>query len=125
MAVPTVQTIESGNRNHIIHVIGEADVAGGTLVDVSTLTASTRGDAVTGVSLYRAQYETDATIKLDWDADADVTFFVAPPGTDTKCYRDIGGIVNNSGTGKTGDVLIPAPAGASNYTMTLWFRKKY
>lgn len=125
MTVPTVQVIESGNRNHIIHVVGEADVVGATIVDVSGLTASTTGEAVTAVSLYRIQYETDATIKLDWDATANVTFFVAPPGTDTKSYRDIGGIVNNSGTGKTGDVLIPTPAGASNYTMTLWFRKKY
>lgn len=125
MTVPTVQVIETGDRNHIIHVIGETDTVGGTLVDVSTLVANSSGDAVTAVSLYRVQYETDATIKLDWDATADVTFFVAPPGTDTKCYKDIGGISNNAGAGKTGDVIIPTPAGVSNYTMTLWFRKKY
>jgi len=125
MAVPTVQVIQSGDRNHIIHVVGEADVAGATIVDVSALAASSSGDAVTAVSLYRLKYSTDATIMLDWDATANVTFEVLPPGQDDFDYKSIGGIVNNAGAGKTGDVLIPVPAGASNYTMTLWFRKKY
>lgn len=125
MAVPTIQVIESGERNHVIHVIGEADVVGGTIVDVSALAANSKGEAVTSVRLDRIQYDTDATIKLDWDANADVTFMVVPVGQDTKCYKDIGGINNNAGAGVTGDVLIPTPTGASNYTMTLWFTKKY
>ncbi len=125
MAAPVVQTLESGDRNLVIHVIGEADTVGATIVDVSTLAASTRGDAVVAVRLDRIQYTTDATIKLDWDADTNLTFQVLAPGQDDKDYRYTGGIPNNAGTGVTGDVLIPAPAGASNYTMTLWFRKKY
>lgn len=125
MAAPTIQILDSGDRNHVIHVIGIADVAGGTLVDLSTLSPSSNGSLVTDVRLDRVQYDTDATVLINWDATADVTFFIAPPGQDTKCYKDIGGINNNAGTGKTGGVVIPAPAGASNYTMTLWFRKKY
>ena len=125
MAAPVVQVLESADRNHVIHVIGEADTVGGTIVDVSVLAASTRGDAVVAVRLDRIQYSTDATVKLDWDADTDLTFQVLAPGQDDKDYRYTGGIPNNAGVGKTGDVLIPAPAGASNYNMTLWFRKKY
>lgn len=125
MAAPVVQILESADRNHIIHVIGEADITGGTLVDVSALAASTRGDAVTSVRLDRIQYSTDATVLLDWDANTDVTFQVLAPGQDDKDYSHTGGIPNNAGAGVTGDVLIPTPAGASNYTMTLWFRKKY
>lgn len=124
MAAPVVQVLENGDRNYVIHVIGEADVAGGTIVDVSTLTNSA-GETCTKVRLDKIQYETDATVKLDWDATADVTFFVAPPGQDTKSYREFGGINNNAGAGVTGDVLIPAPAASANYTMTLWFRKKF
>lgn len=125
MAAPVVQTLNDSERNLVIHVIGEADVTGGTIVDISTLNANTRFGVPTSLRLDRIQYETDATIKFDWDANTNVTFFVAPPGTDTKAYRDIGGIPNNAGTGVTGDVLIPAPAGASNYTATLWFTKKF
>ena len=125
MAAPVTQVLESGDRNHVIHVIGEADTVGGTIVDVSALATSTRGDVVTSVKLDKIQYSTDATIKLDWDATADVTFQVLAPGQDNKDYRYTGGIPNNAGAGVTGDVLVPAPAGAANYEMTLWFRKKY
>lgn len=125
MAVPTVQVLEDGERNYTIHVVGEADVAGAKIVDVSTLSANTRYGVPTQLRLDRIQYETSATIKFDWDATAGVTFFVAPPGMDTKDYRDEGGINNNAGAGKTGDVVIPAPAGAADYTATLWFTKKF
>lgn len=125
MAAPVVQVLEDGERNYTIHVIGEADVTGGTIVDVSTLSANTRFGVPTQLRLDRIQYATDATIKFDWDADTDITFFVAPPGEDTFDYRDEGGINNNAGTGKTGDVLIPAPAAAADYTATLWFTKKF
>lgn len=125
MAAPVVQILESGNRNHVIHVIGENDTTGGTIVDVSALAASTRDGAVVEVRLDRIQYSTDATVNLDWDATVNLTFQVLAPGQDDKDYRYTGGIPNNAGAGKTGDVLVPLPAGASNYNMTLWFRKKY
>ncbi len=125
MAAPVSQVLESGDRNHVIHVVGIADVTGGTIVDVSALAVNSQNEAVTSVRLDRVDWKTDATVELQWDATADLTFLVLPPGQEDTDYRRYGGLNNNSGAGKTGDVLIPAPAGASNYTMTLWFRKKY
>lgn len=125
MAAPVVQTLVDGDRKFSIHVVGEADTTGGTIVDVSALAANSLGQAVTTVRLDKIQYETDATVKLQWDATVDVTFFVAPPGQDVKDYWREGGINNNAGAGVTGDVIIPAPAASANYTMTLDFTKKY
>lgn len=125
MAAPTIQVIESGDRNHVIHVIGEADTVGATIVDVSAIQARSDGVQPSSVKLDKIKYSTDATIKLDWDATADVTFKIIPPGQDNFDYRDVGGLTNNAGAGVTGDVIIPAPSGAANYEVTLWFRKKY
>jgi len=124
MAVIT-QILEDSERNFTVHVIGEADAAGATIVDVDTLSANTRFGVPTALRLDRIQYSTDKTIKFDWDATANITFFVAAPGQDTIDFRDEGGINNNAGTGVTGDVLIPAPAAAADYTATLWFTKKF
>lgn len=124
MAV-TTQILEDSERNFVLHVIGEADAAGATIVDVSGLSANARLGVPTSVRLDRIQYDTDKTIKFDWDATADITFFVAAPGQDTKCFKDVGGINNNAGTGVTGDVKIPAPAAAADYSATLWFTKKF
>jgi len=125
MAAPIIQVLDDSEKNYVIHVIGIADTVGGTIVDISATSANTRYGVATKLRLDRIQYETDATIKFDWDATANVTFFVAPPGQDDKDYRGVGGINNNAGVGVTGDVKIPLPAGASNYTATLWFRKKF
>jgi len=125
MAAPVTQVLESGDRNHVIHVIGLADVSGGTIVDVSALAVNSKNETVTSVRLDRIDWKTDATIEVAWDATADLTFLVLPPGQEDTDYCRYGGLNNNSGSGKTGDVLIPAPAGASNYSATFWFRKKY
>lgn len=125
MAAPVVQVLESGDRNHVIHVIGEADVTGGTIVDVSAIAPSTRDGTVIAVRLDKVQYSTDATIKMAWDATTDLRFLTLAPGQDVQDYRYAGGINNNAGAGVTGDVLLLLPPGATNYTMTIWFRKKY
>lgn len=121
----TTQILEDSERNFTVHVIGEADNAGATIVDVSALSANTRFGVPTSVRLDKIKYATDKTIKFDWDADTDVTFFIAAPGQDVFNYKEDGGINNNAGTGVTGDVLIPAPAAAADYVATLWFTKKF
>jgi len=125
MAVPTVQTLQSGDRNLVIQVVGEADVAGGTIVNVSSLAKSSRGESVVDVRLESIRYSSDAEVKLDWDATADVTFMTLAAGQEDLDFCDIGGIQNNAGAGKTGNVLIPAPPAAANYHMTLTFKKRY
>lgn len=125
MAAPVIQVLESGDRNHAIKVVGVADTVGGTIVDVSALAVDSQNRAVTSVRLDKIDWKTDATVAVAWDATVDLVIVNLPPGQQETDYQPYGGLNNNSGAGKTGDVLIPAPAGASNYTMTLWFRKKY
>jgi hypothetical protein len=125
MAAPTVQTLHDGVRNLVVNIVGLQDTTGATIVDVSSLSADPQGRACTEVALELADYDTDAPISLQWDADSDVTFATYSTGSDSKCYRRMGSISNNSGSGKSGDVLIPAPAVAATYTLTLWFVKKY
>lgn len=124
MAAPTVQVLESNDKNHIIHCVGVADATGGLIVDISTLAADSRDRAVTDLVLQSVKCDTDGLIVVAWDATADVPILQISTSRD-HCYEKIGGIPNNAGAGKTGDVLIPAPAAARNYDMTLKFRKKY
>lgn len=125
MVTAVTQILEDSERNHVVHVVGEAVDAATTIVDISATAANTRHGVATKLRLDTILYETSATIKFDWDADTDVTFFVAPPGQDHKYYKSMGGINNNAGTGVTGDVIIPAPAAAANFSATLWFTKKF
>jgi hypothetical protein len=125
MAAPTVQTTHDGVRNLVVNVVGLQDTVGATIVDVSTLSADPQGRACTEVALELAYYDTDAPIELQWDAATDKTFLTISTGEGNKEYRRFGGLPNNAGSGKTGDVIIPAPAVAATYTLTLWFVKKY
>jgi len=120
-----VQTIVSGDRNLVLHVIGEGDTASTTIVDVSALAANSQGEAVTKVRLDEISWKTDAIVMLDWDADTDLTFMVLTAGQETTDYRSAGGLNNNAGTGVTGDVKLVADGGGSSYSMTLYFTKKY
>jgi hypothetical protein len=124
MAAPVVQVVLNGTRNYTISVVGEADTQGLKIVDVSAITADAIG-VPAGVKLMRAEVNTDATIKLDWDANTDKTFAVFTPGQTNHDWSASGGLWNDAGTGVTGDVVIPVPAGTANYFMTLFFVKKY
>lgn len=128
MAAPTIQVLESGERNHVIHVVGVADATatpGTVILDLSALAANSKGQAVTSVSLIEIQYETDGLVALAWDATAQVTFLQLAAGQDTKDYRRTGGLQNNAGAGITGDIRANPLGAAKNYSMTLWLKKKY
>jgi hypothetical protein len=116
----TVQVIEDGFRNYIIKVNGAAAEAAALLVDVSTL-----NPPCDTVALLEIQYDIApaSTVELLWDATSDVSMgtFSEGPGQ-TMCFKSFGGIPNNAGAGKTGDVLI-TKVGTTAYTMVLWFEK--
>ena len=58
-----------------------------------------------------------------WDATAAVTAMTASTGSgQTMCFKKIGGLVNNAGAGKTGDVLLTSTA-ATDFTLVLHFKK--
>lgn len=100
------QTLVDGARNLVIHVFitgdGSGDETATLLVDVSTF-----GGAPGSVKLnYFSSDLTGFSANLLWDATTDVPFLDLIEGYAYGEYRPTGGLINNSGTGKTGDILI-------------------
>lgn len=118
----TVQVLEDGFRNYIIKVTGTGSDSTALIVDVSALSppcSRVRLDKIT----YDVGGASTSSVTLLWDATADVTMLTVTPGSgQTMCFKKIGGLPNNAGTGITGDVLLTSTADTP-YTLVLWFVK--
>ena len=94
-------------------------------VDVSSLSENP-----TSVKITRIDYTT-AGIGLDvyWGADANTLAFTLPQDmSDSLDYKWFGGLFNNAGIGKTGDVLFStnnSPLAGDRYTVVLHMVKGY
>lgn len=112
------QVLANGERNYIIKVDGASTEAASLLVDVSAL-------GVSAVVLEEIKYDVlpGAAINLLWNATADVSAFISSGHCDDKCFRDFGGIHNNSGAGKTGDVNLTVTGTSPTYWFIAYFRK--
>lgn len=128
----TSQTLLDGERLAIMKFTNVSDGAGESAVlkvDVSTLAPSAAGGACNGVTINKIHAATSGmAVNVLWDATADVTAFIVP--TDAAYSFDFsqqGGLTNNAGAGKTGDILfttIGAAAG-DTYTIELEMVKSY
>lgn len=123
--VATVQFLEQGQRNCIAQLVGVLDTSNETAVlkiDVSALTPP-----CTEVRIWRIEYaiSDQLAIQLLWDATAAVTA-VTMTGRGKFNFRDAGGIRNNAGAGKTGDILLTTTgwaSGVQTYDIKLWLKK--
>ena len=123
----TIDTLIDGPQNLVIHVEGTVAVAAELIIDVSGL-SEVDGRPCTSVRLDRFTYDSDMTSAvLLWDADADTRAWGFGPGTsDNVSWKGFGGLQNNSGTGKTGDVrLTTVDTAGTHYSFTLECTKKY
>lgn len=115
MAV-TVQTIANGPRNLIVNVYVAGSNSDAVVVDVSALGISTN------LTLVEAQWSlTGASALLEWDATTDGPFLELCEGSGFILVPE--GITNNSGTGKTGDVLITNSDSLTSGTIVLKFHR--
>jgi len=128
----TTQTILDGERLVIQKFTNISDGGGETAVvkvDVSTLNPDTYGHACNGVKINKIWAQTyGMAVDILWDADTNVIADTVPADVMYKmCFSDFGGIPNNSGTGKTGDVLFTTVGAASGdrYTIILECIKTY
>lgn len=81
-----------------------ATSAGGTDTLKSTII-----DVTYSISVANALAAALPQVKLEFDATTDVLALALPANHSNKlCFEDIGGLVNNAGTGKTGDILLTA-----------------
>lgn len=105
--VLTSQTILDGERLAIIKVTGSVDTAetGVVKVDVSTL-APFGALACTGCKLNRVWSQTHGLeVTMSWAATTPVMIITIPQNDNYLMdYSTFGGIPNNAGAGKTGDI---------------------
>lgn len=128
----TSQTLLDGERLAIMKFTNVSDGTGEnavTKVNVSTLTASNSGKACTGVTVTKITSVCHGLeVRMYWDATTDVPFFLSTINTNYENdFSSIGGITNNAGTGKNGNILFStsdASAG-DTYTVVLEMVKSY
>jgi hypothetical protein len=114
MATLALQTIQDGPKWHIV----KATVTG---TDTTNLDAATLVDAsavgADELSIYSIQSSfTGFDADVYWDASSNVLAAHLPEGENGQCFKDIGGLVNNAATGKTGDILLSTTGIATDNT---------
>jgi hypothetical protein len=126
------QTILDGERLFIAKFTNFSDGTGETNVikiDVSTLNPNSFGLACNGVKLNKIYGTTHGMeVQILWDATTDVFAWQIPQNSNYLMdFSSFGGIPNNAGAGKTGDVLFTTrDAGAGDmYSIVLECLKTY
>lgn len=121
------QTLHDGRRHAVMKFTNVSDGTGESAVlkvDVSALAW-----APTSVAIQRIEFSTSGMgVDVLWDATTDVVAQTLPQDvTDCLDFSCIGGLQNNAGAGKTGDVLLTTVGhtAGDRYTVTLHMTKKY
>jgi len=128
----TSQTLLDGERLAIMKFTNISDGTGETAVTkvtVSSLTASNSGKACTGVTVTKITSVCHGLeVRMYWDATTDVPFFLSTINTNYENdFSTIGGITNNAGTGKNGNIVFSTADASSGdtYTVVLEMVKSY
>lgn len=128
----TSQTILDGERLFIAKFTNISDGTGETAVtkiDVSTLNPNSFGLACNGVKLNKIYGTTHGMeVRILWDATTDQFAWQIPQNSNYLMdFSSFGGIPNNAGAGKTGNLLFStADASAGDmYTIVLECLKTY
>jgi hypothetical protein len=126
------QTLADGPKIVVLKLTNISDGTGEsavTKVDVSALQASADGDTCTGVTIERIWWQCiGMKVQILWDASTDL--FCIELGENQSGdhdYTKFGGLTNNSGSGKTGDLNFTTVGHSSGdtYTVILYLRKKF
>ena len=127
------QTIVDGPSFVAIKLTNISDGTGETAVtkvDVSALEADSRtGLSCTDVNIERIWWQCiGMKVRILFDADTDVMAIeLGENQSGNHDYSIFGGLTNNAGTGKTGDVKFTTVGASSGdtYTVILYMRKKF
>lgn len=121
--------------NERVAIMKFTDISDGTgenkvlKVDVSSLNPNASGGVCNGVTITKIHASTHGMeVQIYWDATTDVLCWQVPQNSQyTWDWSQFGGLINNSGAGKTGDVLF-STVDASNgdmYSIVLEMVKSY
>jgi len=128
----TSQTILDGERLFIGKFTNISDGTGEVAVvkiDVSALNPNSFGLACNGVKINKIWAQTQGmSVDILWDASTDLICETIPENQFYLMdYSSFGGLPNNAGSGKTGDVLFTTTGAAAGdrYTITIEAIKTY
>jgi hypothetical protein len=128
----TSQTLIDGERLAIMKFTNISDGTGETAVtkvNVSTLAQSGSGQACTGVIVSKITSVCHGMeVRMYWDATTDVPFFMSTINTNyCNDFSGFGGITNNAGTGKNGNIVFSTSdqTNGDTYTVVLEMIKTY
>jgi|TARA_R100001460_G_scaffold38262_2_gene72814 hypothetical protein len=128
----TSQTLIDGVKTAVLKFTNISDGSGESAVakvDVSALSANDVGKSCTGASIEKIWWQCNGMkVQLLFDATSNV--IAIELGENQSGYHDytsFGGIINNAGSGKTGDILFTTVghSSADSYTIILQVRKEY
>ena len=126
------QTILDGPTHAVMKFTNISDGSGESTVkkvDVSALSAANDGSACSGVSIEQIWWQCNGmAVSILFDATTNVLAIrLGENQSGYHDYRSFGGITNNAGSGKTGDILFTTigHSSADTYTIILSMHKKY
>ena len=128
----TSQTLVDGHQTAVFKFTNISDGSGESAVkkvDVSALATNVRGEACSRATIEKIWWQCNGMkVKVLFDASTDD--FCIELGENQSGYHDyrvFGGLTNNAGTGKTGDVAFTTVGASSGdtYTVILSMRKEY
>lgn len=128
----TSQTIIDGPKNAVMKFTNVSDGSGEsavTKVDVSALSNSANGDTCTGVVIERLWWQCiGMKVQILWDATSDqFCIELGENQSGNHDYTVFGGLPNNAGSGKTGDLNFTTvgASSADTYTIIMHMRKEF
>jgi hypothetical protein len=128
----TSQTLIDGERLAIMKFTNISDGTGETAVtkvNVANLARNGAGFACNGVTVTKITSVCHGMeVRMYWDATTDVPFFLSTINTNYENdFSKIGGITNNAGTGKNGNILFSTAdqTNGDTYTVVLEMVKSY
>ena len=128
----TSQTLVDGPGHVVMKFTNVSDGTGEsavTKVDVSALQPNQNGLPCTGVEIERIWWQCiGMKVKILWDASTDqICIELGENQSGSHDYTIFGGLTNNAGSGKTGDVNFTTVGhtSADTYTIVLYMRKKF
>lgn len=120
----TSQILVDGYRNTIIKLTNFSDGTGESAV--TKVTASSLSGAPDNLRIDKVWYDIQGmSVRLLWGASSDVDALILGQGQRELNFEPFGGIQNNAGAGKTGNIKFTTIGASANdsYTIVLWLRK--
>ena len=120
----TTQTIIDGERNCVMKFTNVSDGTGESAVakvDVSALASNSAGTACSEVRVMRISHAiVGMSVQLFLDATSNVLLMeLAKSSNGHMDFKDFGGLPNNAGSGKTGDILLTTKGHSSGDTYSI------